>query len=102
MRIRHVIPSITVVRYGGPDVRFRSTAFVEHLASGTPYFTYSQHVDGPKDLALPISVQLNQSRQLLRWCQPSLREIAVELAKLGFVNERDGVFPPSSVQSIVL
>jgi hypothetical protein len=33
--------------------------------------------------------------------QRSLREIAAELAKLGYVNERGAVFSPSAVASIV-
>jgi len=33
--------------------------------------------------------------------QRSLRDVAAELAKLGFVNERGAMFSASSVQSIV-
>lgn len=33
--------------------------------------------------------------------QRSLRDVATELAKLGFVNERGGVFSPSSVKSML-
>ena len=33
--------------------------------------------------------------------QRSLRDVAAELAKLGFVNERGAVFSPSSVQSML-
>jgi hypothetical protein len=34
--------------------------------------------------------------------QRSLRDVATELAKLGFVNERGAVFSPSSVQSMLV
>jgi DNA invertase Pin-like site-specific DNA recombinase len=40
-------------------------------------------------------------RKLPKGGQRSLRDVAAELAKLGFVNERGTVFSPSSVQSMI-
>jgi hypothetical protein len=48
---------------------------------------------------------VRQARRLRRRSpkghQRSLRDVAAELAKLGFVNERGAVFSPSSVQSML-
>jgi hypothetical protein len=46
-----------------------------------------------------------EAKRLRRWSpkgnQRSLRDIAAELAKLGYLNERGAVFSPASVQSML-
>ena len=45
--------------------------------------------------------EVKRLRRRTKAGQRSLREIATELAKLGYVNERGAVFSPSAVASMV-